>query len=123
MTDEVGKSDHYGVYILKVRKYVRSQSPLHWITARNLSDLSCLQHNVWRYLHKCEEGFDQHSSLKTFNELQKKKRLNECFQDLLMVSINFMNDNLQVFFKSINSMAVGKASTSRKCRILQGLRS
>ena len=96
---------------------------MHWITARNLSDLSCLQQNVWRYLHKCEEGFDQHSSLKTFNELQKKKRLNECFQDLLMVSINFMNDNLQVFFKSINSMAVGKASTSRKCRILLGLRS
>ena len=34
-----------------------------------------------------------------------------------------MNDNLQVFFKSISSMAVGKASTSRKCRILLGLRS
>ena len=83
-----------GVYILKVRKYVRSPSSLHWITARNLSDLSCLQ-------HKCEEGFDQHSSLKTFNELQKKKRLNECFQDLLMVSINFMNDNLQVFLKAL----------------------
>ena len=97
MTDEAGQSDPYGagVYILKVRKYVRIPSSLHWITARNFSDHSCLQQNVWRYLHKGEESFDHHSSLKiqkTFNKLQKKKSVNGCFQDVLMVSINFTID-------------------------------
>ena len=32
VTDEAAESDHYWFSILKVRKYVRKQSSLHWIT-------------------------------------------------------------------------------------------
>ena len=32
LTDEAAESDHYWFSILKVRKYVRKQSSLHWIT-------------------------------------------------------------------------------------------
>ena len=32
LTDEAAESDHYWFSILKVRKYVRKQSSLYWIT-------------------------------------------------------------------------------------------